>query len=388
MKATLFLNIAIANMKLSSYEGCCRCCNVVIACCNNPTMKLSDMGIDDDMTLRITIIEPVIPAYANIAVKALYRRGKCLEASGYLDEALCDFDTANRILPNTKCINDSINEINSILSRRTIVENTTYTKTDMNTNTDSIDNNYLSLLSLSPEEKIEVTKNGGPCWLRLGYWSQSISESRVYLPMIDLIKFSSQVEDGKFPSSLLLSSSWKVEFEQMQISIYLCSSPSSSSSKTTKECIFQENLEYNINIKDSLWMLESYGSSTNINKVNNYLVLYLAKVSSVEWFPGCEWWDRVFIDDEPIETITCSIDTDINQLPSQAREKAQKEYDRFSSLSVEAQQLELSSLSLAKKSFWEASEKTKEAADLEDNAIKEVIQCDHLNYHNLYYHFS
>ena len=40
LKATLFLNIAIANMKLNSYEGCCRCCNVVIAFCNKPTMKL------------------------------------------------------------------------------------------------------------------------------------------------------------------------------------------------------------------------------------------------------------------------------------------------------------------------------------------------------------
>jgi hypothetical protein len=70
----------------------------------------------------------------------------------------------------------------------------------------------------------------------------------------------------------------------------------------------------------------------------------LIKDESIEIFPGCEWWDRVFVDDEPIETMTCSIDTDINQLPSQAREKAQKEYDRFSSLSVEAQQLELSSL--------------------------------------------
>ena len=371
LKATLFLNIAIANMKLNSFEGCCRCCNVVIAFCNNPTMKLSDMGIDDDMTMRITIIEPVIPAYVNIAVKALYRRGKCLQGSGYLEQALFDFDTADRVSPNTKCITDSIIELKNILNTNTDVKNTINTNTDINNNTDTMDNSFLSSSSsLSSQEKSEMTKNGGPCWLRIGYWSQTIKEARVYLPMKDLIKFSSLCDDGKFPSSLLLASSWKVEFEQMQVSIYIAKPLPSSS----KECVFQESLEYNINVKDSLWMFETYGSS----KFNNYLVLYLTKTPSLEWFPGCEWWDRVLVDDEPIETMTCSIDTDITQLPPQAHEKAQKEYDRFSSLSLEAQQLELSSLSLAKKTFWEASENVKEAVDLEDKAINEV--------NNLYNH--
>lgn len=38
-----------------------------------------------------------------------------------------------------------------------------------------------------------------------------------------------------------------------------------------------------------------------------HLVLYLRKAPSVEWFPGCEWWDRVFADDEPIDTSVCTV---------------------------------------------------------------------------------
>lgn len=362
LKATLFLNIAVANMKLNSFEGCCRCCNVVIAFCNKPTMKLSDMGIDDDMTIRISIIEPVIPAYVNLAVKALYRRGKSLQESGYLEEALVDFKSANRISPDTKCINDSIIEVNRILNQ---INNSNNNNNDMNMKNEKKDNDIdLSIFSLSPQEIIEMTKNGGPCWMRLGYWSQSIKETRVYLPISDLMKLSCQSNDVSLPS---LSSSWIVEFEKAQISIYL-NIPNSS-----KECILQECLEYNINVKECIWMLESYESRNNMmNNINNYLVLYLSKVPSLEWFPGCEWWDRVLVDDEPIETMTCSIDTDITSLPLEARDRAQKEYDRFSSLSPEAQKLELSELSSTKKAFWEVLEKVKDDAELEEKAIQEV----------------
>ncbi len=59
---------------------------------------------------------------------------------------------------------------------------------------------------------------------------------------------------------------------------------------------------------------------------------------------GCEWWDRVFVSDECIDTLTCTVSTDSDQLPAQARERAQREHDRFSGLTTEQRQAELDHL--------------------------------------------
>lgn len=77
-------------------------------------------------------------------------------------------------------------------------------------------------------------------------------------------------------------------------------------------------------------------------------MLYLTKAKAVEWFPGCEWWDRVFIADECIDTLTCTVNTDCTQLPPEARERAEKEHHRFTALSKQEKEKELFQLAKLK----------------------------------------
>ena len=65
--------------------------------------------------------------------------------------------------------------------------------------------------------------------------------------------------------------------------------------------------------------------------------------------PLSQWWDRVFKDDEPIETSCCSVGGDVSQLPAEARERAQRESTRFTDLSEEARREEMAAATQAKK---------------------------------------
>jgi hypothetical protein len=58
---------------------------------------------------------------------------------------------------------------------------------------------------------------------------------------------------------------------------------------------------------------------------------------------------RVFTGDEAIDTTTCSIGSDTSQLPEEARIRAQKEHERFASLTKAEQEAELDKLAAAKK---------------------------------------
>jgi hypothetical protein len=104
---------------------------------------------------------------------------------------------------------------------------------------------------------------------------------------------------------------------------------------------------------------------TNISKSNvkNYtkseikecIVLHLFKslfIQSKVWTPGCEWWDRVFDGDEAIDTATCTINTDITQLPSEARYRADKEVNRFNNLSEIERDMEMKQLANMKKVLY------------------------------------
>ena len=62
-----------------------------------------------------------------------------------------------------------------------------------------------------------------------------------------------------------------------------------------------------------------------------------------------QWWDRVCIGDEAIDTTCCSIGADTSQLPLQARERAEKENHRFHSLSESDRLAEISHLTRVRK---------------------------------------
>lgn len=95
----MFIIIA-ANLKLRSFEGCRRCCNSSILFCNKPDLPLSEMGIDDDLTINIQPIFPVNPNLSKILAKALFRRAKChIEMRNY-EIALNDLELSLLIIPN------------------------------------------------------------------------------------------------------------------------------------------------------------------------------------------------------------------------------------------------------------------------------------------------
>jgi hypothetical protein len=118
-------------------------------------------------------------------------------------------------------------------------------------------------------------------------------------------------------------------------------------------------------------------------------VLYLSKAPSVEWFPGCEWWDRVFLDDEPIDTSTCSVPPDqAHELPDEARAAAAKSHERFSQLSDAERSAELDFLSQRKKELFDAARElrdTEEAAFREEPERREMLGALSAEFPNVFF---
>jgi hypothetical protein len=110
----------------------------------------------------------------------------------------------------------------------------------------------------------------------------------------------------------------------------------------------------------------------HVDSSPTHLALYLWKAPSFEWFPGCEWWDRVFQGDEPIDTLSCSVGTDVNQLSQQAVEHAEREHVRFSRLSPEEMQRERDGMEKLHRAVTSAEEASRAEACEEDAAIEQV----------------
>lgn len=272
MKPCIFQNLALANFKLGGYEGCRRCCNAAILYCNKPFYLLDDMGTEDDLTIDMAITEPVLPTYIDILTKSIYRRGQCLQYLEYLELALQDYLLCKRISPNNKVVITSINEVEKMLLKDKQISK------PVNNN-----NNQINEYILDQSDISSITQNGGKCFLRKGYWSQSVTEARTYFPISLLLKEYNQIHTDKINN--ITSSKLKCEFSPMSMKIFY-----------DNVILFDLFLEYMIVNKSCTWMLETYGNNRNKNESNhpNYLVIYLYKSPSLEWFAGCEWWDRVF----------------------------------------------------------------------------------------------
>jgi len=271
----------------------------------------------------------------------------------------------------------------------------------------------------------EMTANGGFCLRRRGFWSQSVCNTVVYLRIDDLLSSARRRSAGNntqfghqdvfndlsgagsgsgsaYGSGVAGRSSaseWKVAMRVDSVAVHyngLCVLP-------------PQSFEYNIIVSSSLWTLESYGptysnrepkrsvtgsrdsgisagdhatiATDNFEGIlppkHTHLVLYLQKAPSVEWFPGCEWWDRVFVDDEPIDTSTCTVPpSEMSELPHEAMLRADKSHDRFSKLTLAERDAELSYLSKRKKELFDAAfelSKTEEAAFQEEPEREELV---------------
>lgn len=109
LKITLFLNLAAANLKLGSSEGCRRCTNTSLVFCNKPSLLLSDLGIEDDITEDTQVLEPVtLPRLEALMAKALYRRGQSYVEELNWEKAIRDFEHALRFAPGDSAIRSGI----------------------------------------------------------------------------------------------------------------------------------------------------------------------------------------------------------------------------------------------------------------------------------------
>lgn len=199
-------------------------------------------------------------------------------------------------------------------------------------------------------ELSSMTLNGGPCLYRTGLWSQSIRETTVYF-LLEKILGICDIDDTN-------SQHWNIHFSPRYIEILYNNEP-----------ILLESLEYIVVPTECTWTFEFVKNKHS--KLMPFIVLHFQKAASVEWFPGCEWWDRVFESDEPIETLTCSVGTDMSDLPTQALNNAQREHERFINLTTEQQTIELNALERLKAEFNESEIKTRDEAILENKAINE-----------------
>ena len=419
LKPTIFLNLAAANLHLGAggLEGCHRCCNAAVVFINNPHLLLDELGQDDDSdvaaTAEIRLLEPVAPQCEALATKALYRRGRCLVQMGapFLDRARRDLETALRLSRAASTQHLEIQRALQSIDKQVWTENNfgsnlyAATGTTASAVSEGDDNSnsgdYLggtlddvksvasavshisgvemkrrsvkackaqqgARKSFSPEPPLPsailagMQINGGMCLRRGGLWSQSMGEASVYFSLAELLlrreksqdgggggigdeKVDEEAEEVEGRPDADGAPGWSVSFSVDTITVSFRGQP-----------LLHALLEYNIRQAECLWTLEAFGAATT---APSHLVLYLQKAPSVEWFPGCEWWDRVFIDDEPIDTSTCCLPpSDMDKLPQQARDRAQQHVDGFARLDPAQRGAELDLLSHAKKELFDAAQ--------------------------------
>ena len=150
--------------------------------------------------------------------------------------------------------------------------------------------------------------------MRRGYWSQSIMDATVHLPMKNIISDVNTCTTRE-PFLRKNNSPVQVEFTERQCLIRICTHNSESAELT----LFLAN---DIVPNECTWY-------TSNEESVEYLVIILHKAPPLSIFTGCEWWERVFNEDEKIDIWTCSIGADVSQLPQHACDRAYKEHARM-----------------------------------------------------------
>jgi hypothetical protein len=188
-----------------------------------------------------------------------------------------------------------------------------------------------------------------------------VSEAVVYLQAPSLeAAFSSLFPDAP----PLSTSSLNVEFQPRLISI-LASPPLSA----PPQCLIHLPLLHSITPSACLWCLETHHQQL-------FLVLYLTKsfphTQPTPPLPGAEWWESICEDDERIDTLLCTIGSNLSELPPHAQERAQREHQRFQSLSSLEQETERQHLVGLKKQFAVSLERTEAEREGEERTMREV----------------
>ena len=285
IKMAIFLNLAVANLKLKNFEGCRKCCNVCLLFCTKPNLLLqlydSELAVSmhdgEDVIVNEDELSSISSDYVGIAVKALYRRGKALECvNSCYSTALVSYQLALLLSPKSELLLEALSEL----------------KKNVTANFEQVTPvNVLSMCTLEPVDISALTINGGRLSAVDGYWSQNKVETKLTISLDRLVVSAdrqylmrSTTSSSETVAPFQLS---KVEFEEMGLRIFFNSS-----------CLFDLELEYLIIPGLCSWQVDKVPSSSTYE----YLIIYLTKQQSFENFAGCEYWDRVFRMEDPITT--------------------------------------------------------------------------------------
>ena len=178
--------------------------------------------------------------------------------------------------------------------------------------------------------------NGGLCLQRHAYWSQTITEISVHIPVRYIqksLKTAESKQDLMMKDDCL--SSYQLHFKVN------CCEIQAQNGKIPEHDEQQHRLT--LCLASSIVPSESTWYHSNIDNIE-YLVIVFYKTTPITLFPGCEWWDRVFEEDEKIDTLTCTVGASTSQLPLHAQVRAEQEHARFQALSAQEQAAELAGI--------------------------------------------
>jgi hypothetical protein len=363
LKIVIFLNLGFANLKLKAFAGSYRCLNAAIVFCNNPSMPLEDLGVEDDLTEDVTLLlesaieGPSLQPHTvpmtelkPLATKALFRRGQCKalmaknpgdssNSGGASDpqSVARDYEYALRLAPDDKAIHAALKELQSQQLPKSPQSKQQPTRSAAEPASKRKSSNDDACVD--PAQFAAMTLNGGRCGPNnIAYWSQTVKETTVHIPMDRILAHQSSDHNAQ-------RTKWLVQFDFQHVKI--------TSNTVAPPAVMELNLKYRVDPQNCVWMLEHGSEKSSSSGTPLYLILHLSKDqnSIQEWTPGCEWWDQVCVDDlESIDTLSCSVGSDVASLPVEAQQRARKEHFRFvNDLNHRQQQQELNSLSEAKK---------------------------------------
>lgn len=308
VRPTLFLNLAASNLKLKAAEGALRCCNSAIQLCNIPGLLYSDLAAAEE---NLCVSHPVAEHMQSLIMKALYRRGKCFESIGNVQRAVEDYRIAESIFPNNPEVKDAL-----LAALKKVA-----TKWDVNGDLNNFESPHLrnnpkkcpgekkspcGERSSQTEESVEqMTVNGGRCWMRKAYWSQTVLEASMHISVEAL---SAQLSKGSNIDERRILDMNSDSTDHLHVDISSCSSSSGSGSSSSRNHGSQYNRALNkwkIFFKNRSVMISNIeeNSSTTIflehliisnectwtmDRDSNILVLHFVKAPSFEWFPGQE----------------------------------------------------------------------------------------------------
>lgn len=167
------------------------------------------------------------------------------------------------------------------------------------------------------------TVNGGLCLERTACWSQSLTDVTITIPICSI------ADECDINSANL-----KVDFKTnclrvLNLLTILLDIMITGGNVIPCECT---------------WYLSERQSDPREGSCLLLIVLSKQSPSAGIVYPGCEWWSHVFEGDERIETLTCSIGSDVQSLPQHARERRDREHARFCAMSLSKKEEELNGI--------------------------------------------